>query len=113
MHQNASYEEGEAYENMQKKETETDAQYVERMKTDWKKWEETVGKTPKALAFPHGKSDLLTQAVLNELGIKLTFSTNQKADTLVKGIKLSGYSLGRFSVTENTTPEDIIYLLEQ
>ena len=113
LHQNASLEEGEAYENMLKKENETDETYVSRMKADWKLWEETVGKTPKAVAFPHGKGDLLTQAVLNECGVKLTFSTNQKADTLIKGIRLSGYSLGRFSVTEQTTPEDILSLIAQ
>lgn len=113
LHQNASYEEGEAYPDMLKKESETDEEYVLRIKEDWKKWEEVMGETPKALAFPHGGGDLLLQAVLNECGIKLTFSTNQKADTLVKGIKLSGYSLGRFTVTENTTPEDVLNLIKQ
>lgn len=113
MHQNAELEKGEAYENMLKKETETDDQYVLRMREDWKKWEKVTGETPKAVAFPHGDADLFTQAMLNECGVKLTFSTNQKADTLVKGIKLSGYSLGRFTVTEQTSPEDILKMLAQ
>ncbi len=111
MHQNSSLVDGEAYENMLKKEDESDVDYVSRLKRDWDKWAELMGYAPSSLAFPHGKSDLLTQAVLNECGVKLTFSTNSKADTIIKGVALSGYSLGRFNVTEDITADKLIEIV--
>ena len=111
MHQNAKLEDGIAYENLLKLESETDLQYVKRIKEDWTTWESAIGKTPKAVAFPHGKSDLLTQAVLNECGVKLTFSTNAKADTLIKGVALSGYSLGRFNITDDISGEELLNIV--
>ena len=111
MHQNARLEDGDAYENMLKREDESDIEYVDRLKKDWNNWAELVGYAPKAVAFPHGKSDLLTQAVLNECGVKLTFSTNAKADTLIKGVALSGYSLGRFNVTDDISTDKLLELV--
>ncbi len=112
LHQNAAYESGEAYENALKLSGESDEKYAERVKADYLKWEETVGKQITALAYPHGKSDLFSQAVLNEMGVKLTFSTNPKVDTLVKGLSSSGYHIGRFNITEGMSAEEVINLIK-
>ncbi len=112
LHQNADYEKGTAYENVLKKRFESDAAYVERIKTDLALWEERVGKEIKALAYPHGLSDLLSQAILCEEGVKLTFSTMPKVDTLIKGMPSSGHNLGRFTVTEDMSAEDVLKLIE-
>lgn len=107
LHQSPLY--GGVYENILIKNGENEWEYVKRLKNDIKKWSDTLGYEPKALAFPHGISDLLSQSVLNELGIKLTFSTVPKTDTLIKGISLSGYALGRYTITETT---DVIELIK-
>ena len=107
MHQSPDF--GGEYENILIKDGEKDSEYVKRLKDDIKKWSDTLGYEPVSLAFPHGLSDLLTQAVLNEMGIKLTFSTVPKTDTLIKGMPLSGYALGRYTVTETT---DVLELLK-
>ena len=112
MHQNAAYENGEAYEDVLIKDGEKDEDYVLRIKNDLSEWERSLGKEEiKALAFPHGVSDLFSQAVMNEYGTDLTFSTNPKTDTLIKGISSSGYAIGRYTVTESMTTADILKLL--
>lgn len=112
MHQNADYEKGTAYETVLKHRFEKDDDYVERVKNDCELWEERVGKKAVALAFPHGLSDLLSQAVLNENGIKLTFSTNAKVDTIIKGLSSSGYNIGRFTITEEMSAQDVLDLIK-
>lgn len=113
-HQNASYEEGKAYENILIKPGEKDTDYVLRIKDDLKSFKQRLGKEEiKALAFPHGLSDLLSQAVLNEEGVDLSFSTNFKTDTLIKGLSSSGYNIGRYTVTEEMTGEDILNLINE
>ncbi len=99
---------GGEYENILQKDGEEDLEYVKRLKGDIKKWTEILEYEPKALAFPHGVSDLLSQAVLNEIGIKLTFSTVPKTDTLIKGMPLSGYAIGRFTVTQTTDISELL-----
>jgi len=111
MHQNPDYKEGVAYENMLKLPDESDEEYVLRLKNDWEKWSKLMKKSPIAVAFPYGKSDLLAQAVLNDCGVKLTFSTTPEASTIIKGIKLSGYSLGRFTINNNVTEEELLKLI--
>lgn len=112
MHQNAGLEAGEAYEDMLIKERENEEEYVRRMQKDLEQWDELMKLSkPKALAFPHGRSDVLTQAILNEHGVKLTFSTNPKTDTLIKGLSSSGYAMGRYTITEEMSAEDILNLI--
>lgn len=112
MHQNADYEKGAAAEDVLIHEGESDEDYVRRVTEDCRMWEEKLGKKAKALAFPHGVSDLFSQAILDSCGIKLTFSTNAKIDTLIKGLPQSGYAMGRYTVTESMSAEDILSLLK-
>lgn len=111
MHQNKDLEEGVAYENVLQTDGEKDDEYVKRIKEDYKKWCDTFGETPEALAYPHGISDLFSQELLNECGIKLTFSTIPKTHTLIKGLSQSGYAIGRYTITESMSAEEIISLL--
>ncbi len=111
MHQNAALEKGEAYENILKKFGEKDTDYVKRVKADFSEWEKTFNKKIKAIAYPHGLSDLLSQAIANEYGIELSFSTNPETDTLVKGIHSSGYALGRYTITEKMSASDVLELI--
>ena len=108
MHQNADLETGIPCENMLIREGEADGNYVKRIKEDVDSWTRLMGGAPKAVAFPHGKGDLLTVAALNECGVRLTFSTEHKADTLLKGVALSGNAIGRFAVSEQTCLEELL-----
>ena len=112
MHEAAEFAAPPIYEDILKKDDESDLDYVKRVRKDISLWEETLNKKMTALAFPHGMSDILSQAVLNENGVKLTFSTNAKTDTLIKGLRLSGYNLGRYTITERTTDSELLDILE-
>lgn len=113
LHQSAEIEPEEAYEDILQKQGEDDNFYAERIKQDVSEWEKTLKRKCSALAFPHGLSDLFSQALLDECGVELTFSTNPKTDTLIKGLSASGHALGRYTITENTTAEELLKLLEE
>ncbi len=113
MHQNENYEEQPPYyTDMLKHDGETEKEYVSRIKEDCAKMEKALGFEPVALAFPHGKGDILTQAVLNKCGVYFTFTTQYNTPTLVKGLPQSGYMLGRYTLYEDTPKESILYFLE-
>lgn len=111
MHQSEKYQTGTVYGDVLQKKGESDAEYAARVKNDTAMWEKALGKKCTALAFPHGVSDLFSQELLNECGTKLTFSTNPKTDTLIKGLSDSGYNIGRYTVTDSMTGEDLLEIL--
>ncbi len=113
LHQSSAYENGRAYENILILDGESDEDYVKRLKDDLSNWENTTGKKAISLAFPHGESDLFSQAVLNECGIKLTFSTNPKTDTIIKGLHSSGYNIGRYTIADSVSDEELLNLVSQ
>jgi len=67
--------------------------------------ESALGETPLALAYPGGAWDELAQAMLNELGVKMTFSTEVGMNTVIKGLPQSLYALKRYNINGDTTDE--------
>lgn len=97
---------------MLKHDDETELEYVERIRRDCEEMEKALGYEPKALSFPHGKSDILLQSVLDECGIEFTFTTEYESPTLIKGLPQSGYMLGRYTMYEGTDDNHIFYFLD-
>lgn len=112
MHQQAEYESSDVvYDNVLPSADESENDYIERMRADLAAWEKTVGKKPCALSYPNGITCETAQVLLNEYGIKLTFCSEARRNTLVKGLSQSGYSLGRFNVTEDLSGEQLLHLI--
>lgn len=112
MHQEAALEENDVvYDTVLPDESESESDYIERMRADLAAWEKTVGKKPCALSYPNGITCETAQVLLNEYGIKLTFCSEPRRNTLVKGLSQSGYSLGRFNITESLSGEQLLRLI--
>lgn len=110
MHQEKEYEkETPVYENVLREETESEEAYIKRFTGDVGLWEETLGKPMLALSFPNGIRDDLAQVLLNEQGVKLTFCSEPRRNTLIKGLSQSGYCLGRFNITNDISGEQLLY----
>ena len=100
------------YDNMLKHDDETELEYVGRIRRDCEEMKKALGYEPKALSFPHGKSDILLQSILEECGIEFTFTTEYGSPTLIKGLPQSGYMLGRYTMYEETDDNHVFYFLD-
>lgn len=114
LHQEPLFEgKGYAFPDMLKLADEDDESYIKRINDDCERMNEALGYTPAAVSFPHGASDILLRAILNENGVRLTFTTEYVTPTLIKGLSQSGYMLGRYTMYDNTPDETLIYFLEK
>jgi len=107
MHQWAPFENlDEEYvrENINQLDIETEKEYIEALREDAKilkeKLYDNLGVDVTALAFPGGYYNRLANVILEEEGIKVTFSTEEGVNELVKGLPQTLYSLKRFNMTE-------------
>lgn len=111
MHQWEPFEEGNdaVRENVLRLDGEDEASYIEAFCADITRSTEEIanalGETPIAFAYPGGVWDELSQELLNELGIKITFSTEVGMNTVIRGLPQSLYALKRYNINGDTTDE--------
>jgi hypothetical protein len=112
MHQYPQYEAGDARENILIMDGEKETDYINALKADHQRICDdisgAVGQDVYALAFPFGKYDTLSQAVLISMGIRVTMSVDHGHNTVIKGLPQSLLSMKRFTVTNDI---DIIFCL--
>ncbi len=113
MHQYGPYEQGENFRgNILRLEGESEQEYIETLTADFTRSkteiEEGVGKEVRVLSYPGGSYDLLSQAVLNSLGVEATLSIREGKAVLVKGLPQSLYAMKRFYVTTETSEEQFL-----
>ena len=66
-----------------------------------------------ALSYPNGKFDTVSNVILRELGVKVTFATSYGNNTIIKGLPQSLYCLNRYNICEEITTEKLIELLSE
>lgn len=117
MHQSAALEPGPARENMQPLPGETEAEFIEALRTDFGEnralLEDVTGAAPFALACPEGVYSDLTQAIAVENGIAITLTSDPGVNTLVRGLPQSLLALHRFGVNESVDTEQLLTWLEE
>ena len=117
MHQSAALEPGPARENMQPLPGETEAEFIEALRTDFGEnralLEDVTGAAPFALACPEGVYSDLTQAIAVENGIAITLTSDPGVNTLVRGLPQSLLALHRFGVNESVGTEQLLTWLEE
>lgn len=73
-----------------------------------------TGKQLYALAYPKGAYSVYTEQLAHRLGYAITFTTKKdKINRVAAKDPTSLYALGRFSVSENTTREELLGYLQQ
>ena len=79
-------------------------EYIEVLRKDAQKIKDelhsNLGIDTVAMAYPTGVYNTLSNAILSQEGIKVTFSVEEGVNELVKGLPQSLYSLKRFNMTE-------------
>lgn len=115
MHQAAQYEERTPRTCVRPLAGETEADYLaaldDDIRTSTAQLENAAGKEVFALAYPGGIMTDEASAVFAQNGIAVTFSTEYRENTLVRGLPQTLFGLGRYTITDDMTGADLIRLL--
>ena len=118
MHQFAEFESGDKIrETIAPLDSEDDASYAAALKADIARYNvlarQEFGRPFVSLAYPKGQYAALTEEVVHNAGILVTMSTQTDSrNILVRGLPQSLYALCRWYMTERTTPEGMLAVLE-
>ena len=74
--------------------------------------EAATGEPVTALAFPTGLYTTLTSAMLRDLGVEVTLSTNPGINTVVRGLPQSLCAMLRIGVDRETTVDALLASLQ-
>lgn len=95
---------------------ESEAEYIEAFKADYERSkqeiQENTGSKVIAFAYPLGEYSRESEALLMEMGNRVTMTINPGTNTIVKGLPQSLYALNRINVTQETEPEDLVSILK-
>ena len=115
MHQWAPFEPGRARENILIWDDECEWEYAELLRQDHRSIVqlvyENLGTEVYAIAFPLGHYDLLSQAVLQSEGMRISFSSRPAVNTLITGMPQSLLSMGRFNMTNDMSAEALLKIV--
>lgn len=117
LHQWAPFESGDRIrETAVPLEGESDAGYAAALNADIERYAEIarreLGGAFTSLAYPKGEYTTLTEVLVHQAGIPVTMSTRTDSrNVLVRGLPQSLYALCRWYMTEETTPEDMLAVL--
>lgn len=118
MHQWAPFEEGNAQirENILPLSGESETQYREALEADMQKQNALFAASglpiPDILAYPNGKTTPLTQRILRENGIVMTFTTDCNARNYLRtGEADTLFDLGRLCMEGATSEKDLLRYL--
>ncbi len=105
MHQWPPYEEGRARENILRFEDEDEEDYIPLLRNDIRR---SIREIQEAT---NGYYDSLSQAVLWEEGIRVTLTTQQGMNTIIKGLPQSLLGLKRFAIDDGISPEKLLEMI--
>jgi peptidoglycan/xylan/chitin deacetylase (PgdA/CDA1 family) len=94
------------------KDDESEEAYVAFLQQDQTAMQALLGESAKILAYPYGLCSELSEVVLSQMGVYATLTTQEKANTLVKGMPQSLRQLGRFRITDDYSPEAVLDLID-
>ncbi len=116
MHQAVQFESGTPRTCVKSLEGEAETDYLSALEDDIRasiaQLEDAAGEPVFALAYPNGIMTEEAAAVFRENGITVTFSTEYRSNTLVRGLPQSLLGLGRYTITDSVTGDELIRLLE-
>lgn len=119
MHQWPDFEDGEGplRQTALPLEGEGEAEYMAALRADLERYarerERELGEGFTALSYPSGGYWDITEVVVHEAGIPVTFAANAyRRNVLVRGLPQSLYALCRWNITEEVTPEGVLYIAQ-
>ncbi len=114
MHQDAS-QGWSGHDGVLAKEDESEEEYRQKLTDDMEKeralFREKLGIGFQAFSFPFGFFNEKADEILKSEGIRLTVTTNYAPNLIRKGDPDSLHLLNRYTITDRTTPEELLGLL--
>lgn len=97
---------------------ENEAAYEDAVLTDLATyqslWQEQMGRSFCALAYPGGSYNEFSEVLLHENGIPITYSTRTDSkNVIVKGLPQTLYALCRWNITNDTTAEELLHIVDK
>jgi peptidoglycan/xylan/chitin deacetylase (PgdA/CDA1 family) len=115
MHQSVTYETGRARESILPFDGEDEETYITALRQDFltakAQIEAATGKPVSAMAYPYGKYETLTQALLWEMGVEVTFTTKGETSTVIKGLPQSLLGMGRYNVSGGVSVDTLLRMV--
>ncbi len=97
-------------------ENESEKDFIKAFNNDFDKENEIIKKITKhdieAYAYPGGFYSDLTAVLLSEKGVKMTFLTTVKVNTIIKGLPQSLLGLSRYNMTDNADMDEVKNFLD-
>jgi peptidoglycan/xylan/chitin deacetylase (PgdA/CDA1 family) len=93
------------------KEGESEKEYVEFLREDARTMKRlllSMGEQQGVFAYPHGKGTQLSEVVFSREGIWSTVTTEERTDTLIKGLPQCLRSMGRFSMEKWVSADQML-----
>lgn len=118
LHQWAPFEEGDEIRgNALPLEGEDEQDYIAALKGDLERYaqerERELGAGFTALAYPTGAYCDLSEVLVHQAGIPVTFAANaSRRNVLVRGLPQSLYALCRWNITEGMTGKELLALIQ-
>lgn len=117
MHQHPDYQKGRPREGVCKFKDEDEDDYIYLLRNDFYKSkieiEAATGKAVNILAYPHGNYDKLSQAILWEMGVKVTLTASTGNNVIIKGLPQSLLGMNRFIIDNSVTADDLLDIIQQ
>ena len=116
MHQSTQLDEAPVRVSAVPLEGESEADFMAVFRWDMERSMEEIlegtGEPVTALSYPNGAYTTLGQALCRELGLKATFTTENRTNVLIKGLPQCLYGMGRYNV-EEISGEELLALIEK
>ena len=115
MHRSSELDAGDYRDGVLQNPGESESDYIDAFRSDFQMSradiEENTGEPVRAFAYPKGLYSKLSEALLSELGVHVTFSIEPGVNTPVKGLPQSLRLMRRLAPDEDTDTEELLVLL--
>ena len=115
MHQSDSLDVVDYRRGVLPREGEAEADYIAAFRADFERSkaqiEGATGHAADVFAYPHGQSVPLSEALLREMGVRVTLTIAPHSNILVRGLPQSLLQLGRYDMTDGVSPERMLEIL--
>jgi len=116
MHQHEPFETGPYRRGVLRRDGESEPEYIEAFRADFEsaaaQIEVMLGSRPFVYSYPYGLSNDLTDGLLREMGIDVTLSIVPGLNVVTIGDPESLFSLKRFNVPGDRSPEELLRTID-
>jgi len=115
MHQHEPYESGPYRKGVLQRDGESDDEYIEAFKADFglaaAQIEAITGARPFVYSYPFGFRNYMTDALLRDMGVKVTLTIAAGFNTVTKDKPESLLGMNRFNVPGDMTPGELLVMI--